>query len=135
MNKIIQILIIDDDPAIRYLTKRSLKEYKSHFTFVIDEATNGKEGMQYISTASPLPDVILLDINMPVMDGFEFLDGYKKYYFLNGQQPDIYILSTAIKEFTNAPAPSQNLVKGVFEKPLTEDHIDVILKSLGNFYL
>jgi CheY-like chemotaxis protein len=131
MNTIIQVLIIDDDAAIRYLTKRSLKEYKTSVTFVIDEATNGEEAMHYISTASQLPDVILLDINMPVMDGFEFLDGYKKHHFLNGQQPDIYILSTVINEFTSAPASSQNIVKGVFEKPLTEDQIDVILSSLG----
>ncbi|KAA3612599.1 MAG: response regulator [Calditrichaeota bacterium] len=62
------ILIIDDDPSIRFLVKSALRNLKNvHFT----EAGNGKEGFDLL--AHKFPDLIFLDVVMPVMNGIDFL--------------------------------------------------------------
>ena len=67
------ILIVEDDPATRELLKRVL-EHQGWKTFV---AENGRRGLEAIA-AHP-PDLILLDLMMPEMDGFEFLNALKQY--------------------------------------------------------
>jgi CheY-like chemotaxis protein len=123
----ITVLIIDDDAAVRYLTKRSLINYDTPIQFSIREATNGMEGLEELSTANPLPHIVLVDINMPVMDGYEFLDAYDQLTLSTDYKPAIYVVSTVTAKLPNK---AQKLVKGQFEKPLTEDHIKIILSSL-----
>jgi CheY-like chemotaxis protein len=132
MNTPIQILIIDDDPAVRFLTRYSLEKFVPPIPFKIKEAKNGLQGLEYISTASFLPDVIFLDIQMPVMNGFDFLKTYEKLTFPQGYQSAIYILSNMISDdITTILIAGRNIVKGVFEKPLTDDHIEMVLSSLS----
>jgi CheY-like chemotaxis protein len=64
-----RILFIDDDEAVRSSVSRALTAEG----FQVVEARNGLHAMQQITTP-PLPDVILLDMIMPVMSGYEFLD-------------------------------------------------------------
>jgi CheY-like chemotaxis protein len=63
------VLVIDDDPEIRALTRQMLERTG----MTMGEAANGAEGLAWLE-ANPLPSIILLDLMMPVMDGFEFLD-------------------------------------------------------------
>jgi CheY-like chemotaxis protein len=124
----ITVLIVDDDPSIRFLTKHALNNYDSGIPFVIQEATNGAEGIQLISNSSQTPDVVLLDINMPLMNGYEFLDTYAQRSVVPDSEPDIYILSTVTNKL---PPMAQKMIKGHFEKPLTAQHIKQILASMG----
>jgi len=124
----IHILIIDDEAAVRYLSKRALNDYESEIHFYIKEAANGIEGIEILSRLNPLPHVILLDINMPVMDGYEFLEAFAQLKLPEDSQPHIYVVSTVRKSESSA---AQRFVKGYFEKPLTEDHIKSILTSMG----
>ncbi|MGH6990946.1 MAG: ATP-binding response regulator, partial [Stellaceae bacterium] len=64
-----RVLVIDDDPEMRTATRRML-ERSGH---TVAEAANGEEGLTWLA-ANPSPSVILLDLMMPVMDGFEFLE-------------------------------------------------------------
>ena len=64
-----RVLIVDDDPEMRAVTRRIL-ERSGH---VVAEAANGEEGLAWLGSNAP-PAVILLDLMMPVMDGFEFLE-------------------------------------------------------------
>jgi signal transduction histidine kinase/HPt (histidine-containing phosphotransfer) domain-containing protein len=63
------ILLIDDDALIRSAVKRLLQDVAAHFL----EADNGEAGLQLLA-AHPDVDLVLLDINMPVMDGYAFLE-------------------------------------------------------------
>ena len=63
------VLVIDDDPEIRALTQQMLER----MGMTVGEAANGAEGLAWLE-ANQLPSIILLDLMMPVMDGFEFLD-------------------------------------------------------------
>ena len=63
------ILIIDDEPELREVNRRMLENMGA----VVAEAANGEEGLAWLA-AHPAPAMILLDLMMPVMDGFEFLE-------------------------------------------------------------
>jgi CheY-like chemotaxis protein len=63
------ILIVDDEPDIRFL----ISEVLSDEGYTVAQATNGHEALAYLRAATPLPDVIILDLMMPVMNGWDFL--------------------------------------------------------------
>jgi CheY-like chemotaxis protein len=67
-----KILLVDDSPPFNFLSRTVLKESKVDCTVV--EALNGKAALDYLELNPQWPEVILLDINMPVMDGFQFLE-------------------------------------------------------------
>jgi CheY-like chemotaxis protein len=63
------ILIVDDDDDARSLVDRVLRLHGYRVT----AAANGQEGLDLLTAASPAPDLVLLDLHMPVMDGMSFL--------------------------------------------------------------
>src|ERR1041385_2757434 len=78
--KIHSILLVDDDDATNYLNRLTLKKLDCADEVHISES--GSEALQYlqknVNGDYPHPDLIFLDINMPAMDGWEFLEEYKK---------------------------------------------------------
>jgi two-component system, chemotaxis family, chemotaxis protein CheY len=64
-------LIVDDSKVIRKVARHILETLQ----FTVDEATDGTEALEYCAAAAP--DVILLDWNMPVMSGMDFLRAYR----------------------------------------------------------
>lgn len=71
------ILLIDDDVDDQLYFREAIEEIKPECTCKI--ANNGLEGLQQIAI-SPTPDIIFLDLNMPIMNGYEFLENMKKNY-------------------------------------------------------
>lgn len=69
-----KLLIVEDDPAIR----ETLAELLEIEGYSVDIAANGQEAMKYLLSASLLPDLIILDLMMPVMDGYQFRNEQKK---------------------------------------------------------
>lgn len=78
------VLLIDDDFATNFINKKIIQ--KANITAHIQVALNGKEAIDYLcnkgkfkseETLNPQPELIFLDINMPVMDGWEFINAYK----------------------------------------------------------
>ena len=88
-------------------------------------ATNGQEALDFVQEQSDTPqypEVIFLDLNMPVMDGFEFLERFEKIQQKAKQRIPIYILTSSnyFKDFERAKDFS---VTGYIIKPLTEKKI------------
>ena len=69
-----RILLVEDDPAHTYLIRSALKEFNGRVT--IDAVDNGEEALARIK--SHPPDLVILDLNMPGMNGFEFLEAKRK---------------------------------------------------------
>jgi CheY-like chemotaxis protein len=63
------ILVVDDEAQIRFL----ISELLSEEGYTVAQAANGREALIYLQTAKPLPCVIILDLMMPIMNGWEFL--------------------------------------------------------------
>jgi two-component system chemotaxis response regulator CheY len=79
-------LIVDDSRVVRQLARGLLEELK----FQVDEAENGKTALE--TCKKQMPDVILLDWNMPVMDGFNFL--HKLRATEGGEKPVVVFCTT-----------------------------------------
>jgi len=85
-------LIVDDSKVIRTVARRILED----FEFSVDEAENGKIALE--SCSNSIPDAILLDWNMPQMDGIEFLKELRK--MPEGGSP-IVIFCTTMGDMTH----------------------------------
>ncbi len=128
MKKINCVLLVDDDNINNFINERLLK--KLNITHNVKVAMNGEEALDFLkSNAENLfPELILLDINMPVMDGFEFLQEYKKADF-DGKQPPYIIMLTTSTNPNDVDKVKKSDVAGYINKPLTEPKIMEIVQK------
>lgn len=124
MPTINSILLIDDDQVNNYINYRLMK--RLNLAEKIDVIENGREAIEYLidlkKNAQPFPDLILLDIHMPVMDGYEFLEAYQKLSFPAKEKTKVVALTTSnsLRDVTKM----QNLnVKNFLTKPLLEENL------------
>lgn len=130
MKKLKEILLIDDSRGTNSLNERLLKRME-----VVDEisiALNGKQALDHLFTKNkngiyPEPDLILLDINMPVMDGFQFLEEYEKRIKASRI---IVMLTTSISESDQNKANNFSSIMSYIFKPLTKEKITELISSL-----
>lgn len=129
-----KVLIIDDDPILIMVCTRLMKI--TGFSEVVYAAKEGREGMnllleQLASDLDSLPDLILLDINMPVMNGWEFLDELVALLPKMPHTLPVFMLSSTIDQADFDKADSFEIVKGFYSKPLTKENLEDIEKVLG----
>ena len=89
------ILLADDDPVDRELFIEGMNETGAKFK--VDEVENGEELLHHLSAAKTLPDLIILDLNMPVKDGRETLKELKTSLIY--RHIPVFILSTSSARF------------------------------------
>lgn len=125
--------VVDDDPLYNFGIKK-LFEYSS---FSEDNLfyKNGQEAIEGLSEivekGLTLPNVILLDINMPIMNGWQFLEEFKN------REMDIYgirifVVSSSINQDEIDRANAYDCVNGYIFKPLTMDKIKDLKEKLAN---
>ena len=121
MNKIDRIFLVDDDKIFLSLAKLILD---SVFPDVDKKKKkNGLEGLKILEEKRP--NLIFLDINMPVMDGWEFLSELgKRHHALPFQ---IIITSSSVDPEDRQKAELHPLVKGFIEKPITKEKIMAVV--------
>lgn len=123
MNRNKTICIIEDDPNYLMLTKKMI-EFTSLFQEILTYR-NGKQAfeglIEWKTKSSTLPDIILLDINMPIWDAWDFLDEFSK--LVTGWDGIIYIITSSIDKVDEAKAKEYKLVKGYLKKPVSFEKI------------
>ena len=129
-----KILLVDDDDTSNLLTTMVISEM--NITEGVDVALNGEEALNYIiencqqvpaDEQKKCPSLILLDINMPIMDGFEFLEAYKKRFDPTNKIPVVMLSSSSnSKDFDKAKSYN---VKGYIVKPLNEEKLQEALAN------
>ena len=131
MSKSIQsIFLVDDDYATNRYNKIILEE--AGFTSLIWEANNGTQALKVLKDAPKfLPDVILLDINMPVTNGWEFLDALKEPGYPDLSHTAIYILSASSNPDDKGKAKQYTKVKGFISKPLVVEEVKCRVLGVG----
>ncbi len=124
MGKIASILIVDDSEVDLFLHETMIKSYCQNIE--VFKAHDGQECLQLLQKLETPPQLVLLDINMPGMNGFEFLDAYTS---TESTQTNIVMLSSSSHPADKEKALSFECVKDYILKPLTVDHIE----KLQNF--
>jgi len=111
MKKQSKILIVDDDKDDQSFLCDVIAEL--YPAFKCNTASNGQEALEYIAADPPPPDLIFLDLNMPVLNGFEFLRDYKNIYDLEKTRVIIYSTSSnpRDKEITKNLGASDYIIK------------------------
>lgn len=130
-----KFLLIDDSEIELYVTSRLLDnaglstsvvtflEAKDALTHLIQKKDEKHE----------LPDVILLDIHMPTMSGFDFLDNYiHSLEAVLGHNISVIILSSTANQKDFEKAANYKVVKGVFDKPLDTVRLKNLLESIND---
>jgi CheY-like chemotaxis protein len=131
------ILIIEDDFVTRFLN-REILEF-ARFCDNIVEAASGNEALSYFANIEKgdnpmnnLPEVILLDLNMPVMDGWEFFEIFAQKFPEFAKKTKIFILSSSINPKDQERALKHPNIAAFLSKPLDEDeHFDIITSFLN----
>jgi CheY-like chemotaxis protein len=128
-----EILLIDDSKGANALNKRLLQEMGVGKK--ITTLLNGQLALEYLVTKDangqyPCPDIIFLDINMPVMDGYQFLEEYELLKPNQKLNKVIVMLTTSTSEFDIVRANINVEVNNYQIKPLTEDKVFEIINQV-----
>jgi len=131
------VLLIDDDFITMYLYRKVLEI--ASFCNNIVEATSGDEALSYLENIRKgdnpldnLPEVILLDLNMPVMDGWEFFETFVHKFPEFVKKTNIFVFSSSINPEDKERALKDPNIAAFFSKPLNEDEHFHIIKSFLN---
>lgn len=126
--KQMNVFLVDDDKLFIFLTKKTIKA--TEVITNIKEFGDGLEAISYLrdiaGDAEQLPDLILLDLSMPVMDGWEFLEEYMKLQL--DKKIKLYIFTSSISPHDVERAKSIGVVSDFIVKPLDKEQIVQILK-------
>lgn len=122
----VSILLVDDDEINNFISIKLIR--KALFNADITACLNGKFAIDQLvemqgKGTDKLPDYILLDINMPIMNGWEFLDEYKRLGIDPLSKTKIFIISSSVFSNDINKARSYPLVKSFISKPLSVDKI------------
>tara|TARA_R110002051_G_scaffold77045_1_gene140543 strand:+ start:638 stop:1039 length:402 start_codon:yes stop_codon:yes gene_type:complete len=132
MGKLNSSCIIDDDAIFIYGTKKIMK--KINFCDEILVFNNGKDAMDGLELLAEqnkkLPNVIFLDINMPIMDGWEFLEDFVKIPNNNRDNVTIYIISSSIDPIDIQKVQLYGLVNNYILKPIRIVDLEKVLKDI-----
>lgn len=109
----LKVLLVDDDEITNFLCKKMLSEIGVES---VDSAINGQAALNYLK--QNCPDIIFLDIKMPIMDGFEFLEELQEYPTY--KQIKVVMLSSSSREKEKQLAIQFNNVVDFIVKPLTK---------------
>ena len=125
MNRLNLIFIVDDDPIHQQIAKIMID--RQGISNAMRTFSDAQEVLNYLrehkQNDDQLPDVILLDLNMPVMDGWDFLEEYAGFYDTLSRDISIYVLTSSIDENDRERVNAYSFVKGYLTKPLSRDII------------
>ncbi len=127
------IAVIDDDTVYQFTASRTLKATK--LADQVLQFPNGQEALTFLqhnaTEANKLPDIIFLDINMPVTDGWMFLDEFQKLKEEFPKDIRIYMVSSSIDPRDLNRAQSNPSVSEYVEKPVSLSKFSELLGRFG----
>lgn len=132
MEKVQRLTIIDDNELFVFLTKKIIA-----LSEVVDDVSvfdNGLDALEFFKTnidnPAELPEIVFLDLSMPIMDGWQFLERYVDLPKEKTQKVKIYIITSSISPDDIERAHSINAVTEFLVKPLTKEKIRELVAAL-----
>jgi two-component system chemotaxis response regulator CheY len=125
------IAIVDDDKIFQLTASKNIKSIS--VTDRVLQFENGEDALQFInsnlSNPTLLPDYIFLDINMPFIDGWMFLEDYEKIKSKLGKPMKIYMVSSSIDPRDIARAKNNHNVSDYVVKPVSREKFAELLET------
>jgi CheY-like chemotaxis protein len=132
MGKAVVICIIDDDDVYQYTVTRALKSHSLAKKILV--FSDGEEALDFLSDniahKESLPDVIFLDINMPIMDGWQFLEEYVKLKPRVGKKITIYMVTSSVDPIDVERAEKFQEISDYLVKPIQPDQLRELVAAL-----
>ena len=126
------LTLVDDDDIFVFLTTKIIEQ--TNLVDLIKVFGNGLDAINFLkenkNNVDALPDIILLDLNMPIMNGWQFLEEYNKLNPTIGKKITIYICSSSISPDDITRAKTISEVSDYIIKPITEDKLIDLIKKL-----
>jgi CheY-like chemotaxis protein len=131
-NKIGTMYVIDDDDTYQFVIKRTIEA--TRLVQQIKIFSNGREAMSFLESVLEkpelLPEIILLDLTMPVMDGWNFLENYLLIKPRIGKKVIIYVVSSSINPVDVERAKNISEVTDYVVKPISKAKLIALLEKL-----
>jgi CheY-like chemotaxis protein len=130
------LLLVDDDNATNYLNKKIVQQVECTQHVVV--ASSGQQALDYLTNSGdytihgekyPQPDLIFLDLNMPAMNGWEFLEKYRQLPAGQKARVIMVMLTTSLNPDDQTKAHKTPEIKGFMNKPLTREMLVSILQN------
>ena len=122
MKKLNNIMLIDDNIHANYFNEIKLQQNDACDKITI--FMNGKEALDYlVNNKETDVDLILLDINMPVMNGWQFLSNIERVWREIEKSIPIFILSSSVNTYDKEKSAEYKSVKGFINKPLNDNDL------------
>ncbi|MBP6730635.1 MAG: response regulator [Chitinophagales bacterium] len=133
MNKQVnRVLLVDDDEDANFFQEKLIK--KAGFAQTVDKACNGVEALDYLKQCidgkHALPEIIFLDLNMPKMNGWNFLEKYNQFSEEIKSKIVLIVLTSSVNPDDAERAKNTPEVKGYKNKFLNKDQLSEILKIM-----
>lgn len=132
MKQLDTLMMVDDDQVYLYLAKKAILD--AGVTRNIMLMYNGRDALDYLEknrhSETELPELIFLDLTMPVMDGWEFLEEYTQLQPRIGKPIIIYVVSSSISPDDIERARNISTVTDYLIKPVTREMYLDIVKNL-----
>ncbi|WP_405296209.1 response regulator [Algibacter sp. Ld11] len=132
MNTPVNICIVDDDDIYQFTVVKTLELLE--FEKNIKVFSDGEEALEFLldnlDKNDELPDVIFLDINMPIMDGYQFMEEYVKIKSRLGKKTVIYMVSSSVDPVDIERAKRISDISDYIIKPIEPGKLKTIMEKL-----
>lgn len=129
--KINLVSIVDDDKLYQFTAQKTIEKIGLVQNFTAFE--NGKDALDDLiankNDATKIPDIIFLDINMPVMDSWEFLENYNTVKASLSKTPVIYVITSSIDESDKEKTRNIQEVSNLLIKPIRKEHLITLFQQ------
>lgn len=114
-----KVVLVDDDNISGYTTSLLVKKYHPSVEFIHYE--RAEDALDALRKADKMPDIMLIDLNMPVMDGWEFLKHLENEFLTDLADTRCLVLSSSVNPEDHQRAKRCHLVHDFIVKPLEKD--------------
>lgn len=132
MSKPFIICIIEDDEVYQFTVTKNIQSQQLAKKILV--FSDGEEALNFLSANigdnNAVPDIIFLDINMPIMDGWQFLEEYIQLKPRIGKKVTLYMVSSSVDPADTQRAKKIEEVSDYIIKPITPDQLKVIVNTL-----
>ncbi|WP_291726306.1 response regulator [Bernardetia sp.] len=131
MSKFNHVCVIDDDPIYTYLTDKVMKmvDFSNHIEFFKDGEDALNSLKPRLRSGRNVPEIIFLDLNMPIIDGWQFLDEIVKVNYK--KKVIIYVVTSSIDPADTKRAESYSIVDKYVVKPITPEMLEELFADMN----